>query len=336
MKILRRLLLWTTISILAVFILLTVYVKFYGKAGILQALNTSLKTTVTIEDIYYHVPFGVSAYKITVGDYFQADAVSVQINPKSFFQRHIILSDVLLVKPEVIIKKELKVQEPAPIENVPQTAGAQGGVAPVSQPSSVVSDDKNLSKDQRPKVYIDQLIVKDGQVSYNNNAPRDTFQFQLENVQLRAQQLTCPFSNEQTQFSLIGRLAEDQSPLAGSSVQSSGWFNMVEKNMQAQLKVEDPGKKGGLTANIVAKNNHATVSGELNLNNFLSKFRKKEDSGASSVDDIVTSVLSSMEIGAKFSFETKMDDFQVNNIAFSGSVSTNSISDMLPAAGSTK
>jgi len=65
------------------------------------------------------------------------------------------------------------------------------------------------------------------------------------------------------------------------------------------------------------------VAGEVKFQSILMGM-KKTDTEASAVNDLLSSVLSSsgVEIGAKFSFNSKMDNFRPEKVSFSGNVVT--------------
>ncbi len=95
--------------------------------------------------------------------------------------------------------------------------------------------------------------------------------------------------------------------------------------MDGQLRILEKSGRAGLNARLVSKNNLMRVKGDLQLSRFLTSVKKetsRESKKSESVDKIIFGALSSLnvDIGAKFSFETKMDDFRLSKVAFSGNV----------------
>ena len=108
----------------------------------------------------------------------------------------------------------------------------------------------------------------------------------------------------------------------GSTIKSEGWIDLARRDLDGQVLVLEKGDRIGLNAHAVAKNNDLSVTGKVLAKNLFSTEQKDKLEGK--VDDFVLSALSNIgvEIGADFSFKTKLDDFHIDEISFSGSVST--------------
>lgn len=165
---------------------------------------------------------------------------------------------------------------------------------------------------------ITQLAVNGGTYSYVGGG-ENSLRFRVENIRLEAGDILIPLTSVHTNFKFWGRLAQENNPLSGSRVESSGWVDWAKKDMEGTLQVVDPSGHAGLTAQAVAKNNDMTVTGELKMTSLSSVTRSTD---ATAINELISGVLSAagVEIGAKFSFKTKMDDLQIGNIAFSGTV----------------
>ena len=172
---------------------------------------------------------------------------------------------------------------------------------------------------------VTQLVVKSGTYSYTGRG-ENPLRFRVENIHLEAGDILIPLSSVHTSFKFDGRLAqptgslrEDKNPLSGSRVESSGWVDWVKKDLEGTLRVVEPGGHAGLTARAVSRNNDMTVTGDLKLTGLPSVAQSRK---AAAVNDLIAGVLSAagVEVGAQFSFKTKMDDLQISNIAFSGKV----------------
>ena len=103
--------------------------------------------------------------------------------------------------------------------------------------------------------------------------------------------------------------------------------------MEGHLEIIEEDGRAGLTADAAARNNHMRVNGNLKVNNLVLGAKKKEAvSDSPALNDLVFGALSALnvEINSQFSFETKMDDFQMKNISFAGSVASNSFNGMFP------
>ncbi len=175
------------------------------------------------------------------------------------------------------------------------------------------------------KVEIQQLIVKNGRFHYAQELNGGDFFFQLEEIYLEAENLALPLEPMRTPFHFWGRFVKEGNPLSGSKVEGSGWADFFAKDMEGKLQIVGVDGRASLTADVAAQNNDMTVKGDLKVSGLSLGAGKDSVAGTSTVGNLISGVLSSMgvEIGAKFSFKTKMDDFQINDISFSGNVATN-------------
>ena len=172
---------------------------------------------------------------------------------------------------------------------------------------------------------VTRVIVNGGTYSYPGRG-ENPLRFRVEDIRLEAGDILIPLASVHTNFKFWGRLVqpvgslrEEKNPLSGSRVESSGWVDWVKKDMEGTLQVVDPSGHAGLTAQAFAKNNDMTVTGDLEMTSLPSVARSTD---ATAINELISGVLSAagVEIGAKFSFQTKMDDLQISNIAFSGKV----------------
>ncbi len=185
------------------------------------------------------------------------------------------------------------------------------------------------------KIDIQQWTVKNGRFQYAREFNGSDFSFQLEEISLEAGNLVLPLEPMRMPFHFWGRLVKEGNPLSGSKVDGSGWADFVTKDMEGRLQIVGVDGRAALTADVAAHNNDMTVQGDLKVSGLPlgggSLGAGKDSAGTSAVGNLISGVLSSMgvEIGAKFSFKTKMDDFQVSNISFSGQVAAEDFSSVL-------
>lgn len=176
---------------------------------------------------------------------------------------------------------------------------------------------------QKP-MHILHLIVHKGIWRYANEEGDRPLKFQVEDIAVDARDILVPMDSIQTAFHLTGRLAKFKNPLSGSRVEGSGWVNLGKKDMDAVVDVIDADGRAGLTAHAVSKNNTMDVTGNVKLNAASAAPASKE---GSSVNDLIFGAMASMgvQFGAEFAFQTKMDDFKISNLSFTGSVATNDL-----------
>lgn len=181
------------------------------------------------------------------------------------------------------------------------------------------------------KVRIQQLAVRNGRFQYAQELNGSDFSFRLEEISLEAENIALPLEPMKTPFHFWGRFIKEGNPLSGSKVDGSGWADFVTKDMEGKLQIVGVDGRAALTADVASHNNDMTVQGDLKVSGLPlgggSLGAGKDSAGTSAVGNLISGVLSSMgvEIGAKFSFKTKMDDFQINDISFSGNVATSDL-----------
>jgi hypothetical protein len=330
MKLFRKFLIGLCILVILIFVAVSLCVKVYGKDLLQNVLNASIKKDVEIGDLQFQFPLGLCAFNVNVEGIIQAKEVRTQISFDSILAKKLNISYVAFIKPVVNIEKTKIIKK--------EFMEVKEKTKPINPSQSKQADINN--NNDTVEFNIKHLFVREGQIRYSNDILRqgiadqeqvsgaeeesanNDFSFKLEDVQITAEDIIFPVRPSLTKFQISARLAEDDKPLAGSRVEGSGWINVAERDMDGKLKITEADGKAGLTANIISRNNHMTVQGDLRVSNFRIASLENKDPEASSLNNLIFGALSSMgvEIGAKFSFDTKMDDFQLSNISFSGDV----------------
>ena len=326
MSVIKRIILLLLVLTVILTVSLAWYVNRYGKDFFLTALRTSIDKQIEIEDISYKFPLSFQADNVRLSDkdsdFIKAQEVIVDFNLKDILRKRLNVSELILIKPEITIKKT---------ENQ-KTADAPVAAAPAARVSPG-PDKKNFFE-----VRFERLLIADGQIDYLNAAPENAapvanpatetiennikkFSFRLKHVRLEIKDLVLPLKPVQTSFDFSGILAEDTPALASSEVKGRGWVNWPTRDMRGDFYFADKNGQTAVTANVVSKDNDMTVEGKFNARNFKFGSGKKKDK-ASDVQNAVLGTLSSMgfEIGAQFAFKTQMDNFKVDAISFSGMV----------------
>ncbi len=297
---------------ITVFIGLLFYLELYGKQLFLLALNNAFKRPVSVARIQYQFPLGLKAEKLHVEGLADAASLEVQIAVQSIFEKKIHFSNVKINRPVIIVERMTHEQvssNPSP--------GAGGEEGAVVQPPVVKA--KTASTSKSVITQIDRLVIKQGQLTYHDG----DMAFQLEDVDLKAHQLILPMESVKTDFHLKARIIKDNMPFSGGEVDGQGWFNLVKKDMEAKLKISHPHGPIQVAADFLSQNNNMTVKGNLSLGQYKKSPKTvPQASQDTPVQQAFSYALSSMGFGinAQFSFETKMDNFQVTNISFSGDV----------------
>ena len=330
MKAIQFLLKFFFVILILFFVAATIYVRIYGKSLVEEALNASLKRNVTLGEATYHFPLGFRAYNVHIGrsleggEFLEIKKVIAQLSPNAITKRKFAFDLVFLIEPSLVVNYT---KEP---ENMIQEQGQGDGIAgpsakliPLKKDTSSVSSEYE-NNDQVTEILIERLIVRKGRFQDRDGLTEKGFSFDLENVQLKAEKLVFPLKPGRSQFDMSARLIKTDNPLSGSHVHGSGWIDAIQRDMKAKIEVVEIDGTIGLTADAVSQNNDMEVKGEINIQNLLWGLDKPASSKVSSVNDLVLNALSSsgVEIGAKFAFKTQMDNFQIGQVTFSGSVVT--------------
>jgi len=290
-------------------------------------LKGALDREVTIDKVSYHFPLSFRAQDIRIAHliegkrFFEAQSFSARLSINTIFQQKLIFESVTLVKPLVIIEKTVTEKESSD-----QSLRRYGVVIPPQREdpagAEYVSDADGSQK--QIGVLIKNFTLSQGRFQYANSSINKDFSFALENVYLKAQHLEFPVRMGQTNFTISGRLIKKGNPLSGSSVEGHGWVDIVKRDMEVKVEIIEADGSVGMTAVAVSQNNNMEVKGEIKFHNILMGTNKGDSSDTSAVNNLISSALSSagVEIGAKFAFKTKMDDFRPEQVSFSGSVVT--------------
>jgi hypothetical protein len=318
MRLFKFLLRFFAALLILFFLAATIYVRIYGKSLVEQALNVTLNRNVVLGKITYHFPFGFRAYDLDIsrsaerGEFLKIKKVIAQVSPDPFFQGKLVFDLVFLIEPSLVVQGS---KEAAPF---PETASAEKS----ETAASVVGQEQN----KQMEISIRRLIVRKGNLRYKDGLTEKGFSFELEEVQLKAENLVFPVKAGKSGFEMSGRLVKEGNPISGSHVTGSGWVDAAQKDMEAKIEVTEANGAIGLTANAVSLNNDMDVSGEIKVRNLLLGADQTASPDASAVNDLVLNALSSsgVEIGAKFAFKTQMDSFRIGQVSFSGSVVSSS------------
>jgi len=330
MKLLKRLFISLTILLVLFFISASVYVHFYGKKFIEEALQKSLNRNVTIENVSYQFPMNLRLGNVHISHwiegkkFFEVQGIIAQLSIDAIFRRQLILNSVELIKPVIMIEKIAGFNDDSH-----QQERRHGVVIPPQQsdpagPNAISGGERVRKKNKQTKISIKRLILKQGLFQYKNSSIDKDFSFAMEDVYLKVDRLVFPVEEGKTNFNISGRLVKEGNPLSGSSVEGHGWVDIVQRDMEARVEVVEADGSVGMTAEAFSKNNDMEVKGEIKFQNILMGTDRKGSTEASTVNNLISSALSSagVEIGAKFSFKTKMDDFRPEQVSFSGNVVT--------------
>ena len=327
MKLFKRLLILIVAFLVLFFVSVSVFVKIYGKNFVEKILKNTLDREVSVEKVSYQFPLSLRLNNIRIAHliegkkFFEAQSIAARLSIDAILRQELVFDYVTIIKPVVIIEKITTRQESSdrPIRR-------HGVVIPPNQEGSA-GVDKISDADESEKQFgisIKNIILSQGRFQYANSSIDKDFSFSMEDIYLKAQHLAFPFKMGQTKFDVSGRLIKKGNPLSGSSVEGHGWVDIVKRDMEVKIEIIEADGSVGMTAEAISKDNDMEVKGEIKFQNILMGIGKGDSSDISVVNNLISSTLSTagIEIGAKFSFKTKMDDFRPEQVSFSGNVVT--------------
>jgi len=332
MKPLKGILFFVGLVIIFLFAGLVIYFQKNGKGLLEEALQVALKRNVHISGgVFYQPPLGVKATKIDIENLMHVPSVTVQFNPEVFLSpSHLKIASVVFSKPLAVVERfdKMEINQPeeqaaAPvIETALQVSDTALVLSEVKLPEGEKVAVVSAHRKRILSVNIDRFVVKDGQLYFTQHSADREISFKVEDIRLEARDIIFPSESAQTKFDFEGKLVKQNLPFSGNKLKGHGWFNMAARDMEGQLKVTGEDESVGLSADVISQNNDMTVKGNVNLNNLLKAENISPPSTNPSALDSFSSAISSMgfQIGGTFMFKTKMDDFQLSNISFSGNV----------------
>ena len=171
-------------------------------------------------------------------------------------------------------------------------------------------------------IIIDYLEVINGRVKIIDQPHNSTIE--VGQINLKAMMLTLPPKNMKTRFDFSAMVLSENAPFAGQRAEAKGMANFVGLNMDASLKVGDSSGNSSFAAHFKSTNNDMLVKGTINVGRFVSGIRTK-GTNESSLEGFLANALESsgVEIGVKFTCQTKMNDFNCDKIGMSGNVVQN-------------
>jgi len=171
-------------------------------------------------------------------------------------------------------------------------------------------------------VYVKKMIVNGGEIFYNDHSKEKDFEIALKEVSLDVDNLSYPLKDIKTDVFLGALFESEDLPVASGKVISAGWINAHKRDMDEEIKIVDEQGNPFMTAKLNAKNDHLKVKGQINLKRGLLGSIKNDD--ASSIPHLISNFLeaSNVNVMADFGFETRLTEFKIENVSFSGSVLT--------------
>ena len=327
MEILRKILLGLFLGVVLLFVGISIYIHYFGKALIEDKLSTALNKEVHVGKARLLFPLGLRFDSLDIKDALTAKVLRINLGIPIFFGDHFNIAKIKLTDPvfQITYNKNKKVVW----GHVADSAAAPPGEPSAPKESSTAitpsaSPPKGPAKSGKPSqgIIIDYLEVINGRIKFIDEPHHSVIE--IGEINLKAMEITLPPKNMKTRFDLSAVVLSENAPFAGQRAEAKGMANFVALNMDASLKVGDSTGNNCFAAHIKSVNNDMLVKGTINVGRFVSGIRTK-GSTESSLEGFLANALESsgVEIGVKFTCQTKMNDFNCDKIGMSGNVVQN-------------
>ena len=349
MKIIKKIIILGLVVFLVIFVSAYIFVRLNGRQLIISKLSTALHRHVDVGDVGVVFPLSLSVKDLKMDGYGYVKKAVVGLGVFHLLGKNLGFSSLVLTEPQLIIHKtkdagiifgdlpEVQMPQETNTEAVPpqESAGQENAGSPVQTQKS---EDK---KEDTPRFSVDKLVIHNGAVNFfDHSSGEHVFRLTIKNINLKARDISLSSSAPRTTFDLTAALLGREEKVSGGRIESRGWFNFAKKDMKGYLTVTDldgrifspyydnANGKGlttfvaDLTANLESKANDMTVRGKLKVKELAFKAAKEKDSGSFSVEDLILGGLQSLakEITINYHFKTKMDDFKLESLSFSGNI----------------
>jgi hypothetical protein len=283
------------------FVSLVVWCRWYGKSVIERRASVVLNRPVSVEQVEVAFPWALRLTGLNIEGLLWADQAEIKgglWSPAGALR----LSRVELTRPVLTIHRSP--------DNQIIWSEDKGG-------SAVAGTGRS---DSRPmNAVIDMLLVTDGQIHFPSHASQDDEpDLSLSGVRLLAKNVPLSGQPLDVGFEFWGKMEGDV-PFAGDGLKGAGWINWPGRNMDATFGVVNPQGKVDLEVNLSSRNNAMTARGHIKTRRMSLKTGEKEDNA---VEDVVLDAIRSagLELNLDFSLSTKMDQWELRNIEFSGNL----------------
>lgn len=325
MKIIRRCLIWVFVIAIFILIVLKIAIETRGKDLLAQGLSKATGQQVAIKSISMALPLRFQIDGFTVNGIEPAKEVYCAVSWAAFFHQNFQITRLEFIEPNIKLIKDADGKV-----TVNGLLIEKKNISPsVKVETPHENHDEETVKVSLPKkqswVFIKELVIDKGRFYYANmDKPAEKNSLGLRkgvisDLNGTIEDIIFPLEPVNTSFAFVGKLKMDNTMLTEHTIQGHGSMDIISRNMKAQIKVLDSAGKTSLKADLVSNDNDMDVVGQIQLSDFQILPSSPDEEDKTTAFGPFNSV--GMDIGARFSFQTKMDEFQLRNVAFSGTVS---------------
>lgn len=229
------------------------------------------------------------------------------------FKKNVDIGTLTYIPPLTLIADNLKIED----DFLAQKATVE------LKAGSVASYVKHKLMATPMDLEIRNLWIERGYLTYSLALSEKMMVIKARDVELVVENLTVPLKDENTSFNFKGVLVDSAVPIPGDRVEALGWVNYIKRDLEATTKLLNENGDASLTAQAQSKNNDMIVVGKVVLKS-LPSFSLEEGKNRGALEEIIAQTVEAMNVvvQADFSFKTKMDAFKLEQVSFSGNVSS--------------
>ena len=212
MRKINKILLWIIAVIFVFFVVANLALSLFAKQIVVQQIEQNLKLPTTLKGISVSFPLSIKLNKLSIGDLFKADELSVSPNIFGFLAGKIVLSSVGLVNP---------------VANLERLADGSLNLP------------KLKSQGKPPAIYLTSLNVRGGRFIFTDRKIGPAgYQIILGKINADVSKVMFPPTSLKVNFNISADVLAPHSQKLGSA-QSSGWIDFGPKDMDGALIIKD-------------------------------------------------------------------------------------------------
>lgn len=214
MKIIYKVLLWLAAIFFIIFLLANIALSLFAKQIVVKQIEQNIKLHTTLDKISVGWPLSIKLTKLSIGDLFRVDEISVSPNVLGFFAGKIVLSAVTLVNPVI---------------NLERSGDGSLGLPKLEQ--------KGTQK--QPPIYLTSLNIRSGKVVFTDKKVDPAgYKIILGEINCRIYKVMLPPTSLKANFKISADvLAVDNQKLGSAAL--NGWIDFGPKDMDAVLNIKD-------------------------------------------------------------------------------------------------
>lgn len=287
-----------------------VYLQYFAKDFIQNKLSTALSQDVRISDVSLHPPFGLKIDQVDIPTIGISERMYVVPNWVSIFNKTIEIQTVEFVG--------LKLKYDQIKSSVPNQISLDAvDVSPEIQKASVV---QSSSKTGNLTILIRNVIINNGNINFKRGEDRFIHSVYISNLRGRVLDVRLPMTSSKLNFRFEATTSVPGTPIVHSRLTGKGWMNLTKKDLEGKIGVYNQKGVNQLSADIISMSNQVSVDGVLNFKSDDAVFWSKDK--PRSFEKMLYNLVGeqSLSVVTNFSFQTQLDNFSVEQVAFSGAV----------------